>query len=318
MSAARWSCISRVGSFVNTIQTVSGEISVDELGLTLPHEHVFLDVYEITMNSHLILSDPQVARYELGVFKEAGGCTIVDQTVHGLNPDPVALRQLAEDVGINIIAGTGFYWEKFHPPWLKDMSDRDIVAMLVKDLTVGFYGTDIKAGIMGEIGTHHRRISAAEERVIRACATAQRETGVPISTHALFTRIGLEQVRLFEDAGANLDKLVIGHVDTTPDVDYHLELLRRGVWIAYDAIGQLDKQSDERRADAIARLIRAGYRDRILLSTDIGKRGALRSYGGTGYDHVITRFVPLLRGNGISEEDIEALTVANPRRLFTR
>jgi len=287
------------------------------LGVTLPHEHVFTDLYEITMNSHLILCDPEVARYELGFFKECGGNTIVDQTVHGLGPDPEALREVARDVGINIIAGTGFYWEKFHPPWLRDMTDRDIVAMLVKDLTEGFYGTDVRAGILGEIGTHHRRISAAEERVIRACAVAQRETGVPISTHALFTRIGMEQVRLFEEAGANLDKLVIGHVDTTPDVDYHLELLRRGVWIAYDAIGQLDKQTDERRADAIVRLIRAGYRDSILLSTDVGKRGAMRSYGGTGYDHVITRFLPLLWERGITEDDTTALTVGNPLRLFS-
>lgn len=269
------------------------------------------------MNSHLILCDPEVARYELGFFKECGGSTIVDQTVHGLGPDPEGLREVARDVGINIIAGTGFYWEKFHPPWLRDMTDRDIAAMLVKDLTEGFYGTDVRAGILGEIGTHHRRVSAAEERVIRACSVAQRETGVPISTHALFTRIGMEQVRLFEKAGANLDKLVIGHVDTTPDVDYHLELLRRGVWIAYDAIGQLDKQTDERRADAIVRLIRAGHRDRILLSTDVGKRGAMRSYGGTGYDHVITRFLPLLWERGISRDDTTALTVDNPRRLFS-
>ena len=301
---------------MNTIQTVLGKIPPEELGFVLPHEHVFLDVYEITMNSHLILCDPQVARYELGFFKEKGGDTIVDQTVHGLGPDPVALREVARDVGINIIAGTGFYWERFHPPWLKDMSDGDIAAMLVKDLTVGFYGTDVRAGIIGEIGTHHRRISAAEKRVIRACAVAQRETGVPISTHALFTRIGMEQVRLFEDAGANLDKLVIGHVDTTPDVDYHIELLRGGVWIAYDAIGQLDKQTDEWRADAIVRLIQAGHRDRILLSTDVGKRGAMRSYGGTGYDHVITRFLPLLWERGISREDTTVLTVDNPRRLF--
>ncbi len=301
---------------MNAIQTVLGEISPAELGFVLPHEHVFLDVYEITMNSHLILNDPRVARYELAFFREEGGDTIVDQTVAGLHPDPVALRQVAEDVGINIIAGTGFYWEKFHPPWLRDMSDGDIVDLLIGDLTKGFAGTDIRAGIIGEIGTHHRRISPAEERVIRACAIAQRETGVPISTHALFTRIGLEQARLFEEAGADLDKLVIGHVDTTPDVDYHTELLRAGVWIAYDAIGQLDKQSDEKRADAVVQLIEDGHRDRLLLSSDVGKRGALRSYGGPGYDHVITGFLPLLRRRGIGEEDIRALTVDNPRRLF--
>ena len=111
----------------------------------------------------------------------------------------------------------------------------------------------------------------------------------------------------------------MGEVPSTlaEGVDYHIELLKRGVWIAYDAIGQLDKQTDERRADAIVRLIRAGYRDRILLSTDVGKRGAMRSYGGTGYDHVITRFLPLLWERRIPEEDTTTLTVDNPRRLFT-
>lgn len=301
---------------MQNVQTVLGEISPAELGFTLPHEHVFHDVYEITLNSHMILSDPTVARRELTIFKEKGGRTIVDQTVHGLNPNPEALRQVAADVGINIVAGTGFYWERFHPAWLGGMSESDIVKLLVSDLTVGFSGTDIKAGIIGEIGTNHRAISPTEERVIRACATAQREVGVPISTHALFTRIGMDQAHAFADAGANLDKLVIGHVDTTPDVDYHEELLQFGVWIAYDSIGQLDKQPDEQRADGIVELIRRGHRDRILLSADVGKRGALRSYGGNGYDHVITGFLPLLTARGLSDEDIDALTVANPRRLF--
>lgn len=302
---------------MKNVQTVLGEVAPGDLGFVLPHEHVFHDIYEITMSSHMILSDPVVARQELGILKEKGGTTIVDQTVHGLNPEPELLRDVAADVGINIVAGTGFYWELFHPPWLADMTEADIVRLLVSDLTVGFAGTDVKAGIIGEIGTHHRLISPAEETVIRACAQAQREVGVPIATHALFTRIGMDQAQAFERAGADIDKLVIGHVDTTPDVDYHEELLRFGVWIAYDSIGQLDKQSDERRADAIVELIGRGYRDRILLSTDIGKRGALRAYGGQGYDHTITNFLPLLVERGLSQEDIDHLTRTNPQRLFT-
>jgi phosphotriesterase-related protein len=296
---------------------VLGEIAPAELGFTLPHEHVFHDLYDITLNSHMILSDARVARDELAIYLQKGGRTIVDQTVHGLNGDPELLREVAADVGVNIVAGTGFYWERFHPTWLADMSETEIVRLLVTDLTEGFAGTDVVAGIIGEIGTHHRAISPTEARVIRACAAAQRETHVPIATHALFTRIGMEQARAFADAGADLDKLVIGHVDTTPDVDYHEELVRFGVWIAYDAIGQLDKQSDEQRADAIVELIGRGHRDRILLSTDVGKRGALRAYGGQGYDHVITSFLPLLRDRGLSQDDIDAMTIDNPRQLFT-
>jgi phosphotriesterase-related protein len=302
---------------MKNVQTVLGEVEPGDLGFVLPHEHVFHDIYEITMNSHMILSDPVVARYELEIFKEKGGNTIVDQTVHGLNANPEALREVSADVGINIIAGTGFYWELFHPPWLADMTEADMVRLMVSDLTTGFPGTDVKAGVIGEIGTHHRAISPAEERVIRASALAQREVGVPISTHALFTRIGMDQAEAFERAGADIDKLVIGHVDTTPDIEYHEELIRFGVWIAYDSIGQLDKQSDERRADAIVELVKRGHRDRILLSTDVGKRGALHSYGGHGYDHTITNFLPLLAERGLSQEDIDYLTRSNPQRLFT-
>ena len=176
---------------MRNVQTVLGEVAPTDLGFVLPHEHIFHDVYEITMSSHMILSDPIVARDELSIFKAKGGTTIVDQTVHGLNPNPELLREVAADVGIHVIAGTGFYWELFHPPWLADMTDADIVRLLVSDLTKGFAGTDIRAGVIGEIGTHHRGISPAEERVIRACAQAQNEVGVPISTHALFTRIGI-------------------------------------------------------------------------------------------------------------------------------
>jgi predicted metal-dependent phosphotriesterase family hydrolase len=302
---------------VREVQTVLGDVSPDDLGFTLPHEHVFHDLYEITMNSHMILSDAAVARKELALFKQKGGRTLVDQTVHGLNANPLLLREVASDVGINIVAGTGFYWERFYPPYLADMTEAEITTLLVSDITTGFEGTDVRAGIIGEIGTNHRAISSLEARVIRACAVAQRATQVPISTHALFTRIGMEQARAFHDAGADIDKLVIGHVDTTPDVDYHEQLIQFGVWIAYDAIGQLDKQSDEQRADHIVELIRRGHRDRILLSTDVGKRGALHAYGGQGYDHVITGFIPLLLERGLSSEDIDAMTVSNPRRLFT-
>jgi phosphotriesterase-related protein len=299
------------------IQTVTGEIEPDQLGFVLPHEHVFSDAYEITMNSQLILSDGRVAREELGVYRAAGGRTLVDQTVNGLNPEPEALREVARDVGLTIIAGTGFYWEKFYPPWLHDTTERDITALLVRDLTEGFNGTDVRAGIIGEIGTHHRGMTPTERRVYRAAAAAQREVGVPIATHALFTRIGMEQARFLEAAGADLDHVVIGHVDTTPDVDYHDELARTGVWIAYDAIGQLDKQTDEHRADAVVELVARGHARRILLSSDVGKRGALRYYGGQGYDHVIRNFLPLLRARGLGEDVIDLLTRDNPCQLFT-
>ena len=298
------------------VQTVTGPVPSDELGFTLPHEHVLHDMYELTMNSQLILCDKRVARLELQLYRDSGGMTLVDQTIHGLNPDPEGLAELAADVGLNIVAGTGFYWEKFHPPWLADLSEAEIVQLLVRELNEGIAGTHVRAGIIGEIGSHHRAISPAEARVFRAAAAAQREVQVPIATHALFSRIGLDQVSLLEEAGADLERTVIGHADTNPDLAYHEELLRTGVWIAYDCVGQLDKQSDEARADALMELVRRGWAHRLLISMDVAKRGALKSYGGGGYTFLVDSFLPLLRERGADDELVDTLTRANPRRLF--
>jgi phosphotriesterase-related protein len=299
------------------VQTVSGEIPADQLGFTLVHEHVFYDVYEITLNSNMIGSDIEVARDELKLFKESGGKTLVDQTSHGLNPEPERLRTVAEETGVQIVAGTGFYWERYHPDWMATMSERDLTDLVVRDLTEGINGTDVRAGIIGEIGTGHRGISAAEERAFRACAAAQREVPVPISTHSLFTHVGMDQLNVLESAGADLDHVLIGHVDTTPEVDYHDQLLRRGVWIGYDSVGQLDKQTDERRAASIAELVKRGHIGRILVSSDVGKRAALSAYGGQGYSHVAVGFLPLLRDAGLTDDQIDTLMVQNPKNYFT-
>src|ERR687888_21237 len=113
------------------IRTVTGEIQSTELGFVLPHEHIFHDMYEITMNSQLILSDKTVAKRELKAYRDAGGDTLVDQTIYGLHPEPELVAEVARDVGVYVILGTGFYWEKFHPHWLAGMSHREIVALLV-------------------------------------------------------------------------------------------------------------------------------------------------------------------------------------------
>ena len=299
------------------IQTVTGEVDSETLGFVLPHEHVFMDGYDETVNSGMILNDPIVARDELIAYRNAGGKTLVDQTPYGLHPDPVSLRDMSESSGVVIIAGTGVYWERFHPAWLCEMSEEEIAKLFIRDITIGIAGTDVKAGIIGEIATGHRVISPCEERVLRAAAVAQLETGLPLATHALFTEIGLRQVRCLEKAGAQLDRVVIGHVDTMLSLDYHERLLAEGVWIAYDCIGQKDKVRDEDRADAVIELVKRGHGRRLLLSSDIGYRTNLEYFGGNGYSHVIRNFLPMLVDRGLDESSVRMLTVENPRALLT-
>ena len=109
---------------------------------------------------------------------------------------------------------------------------------------------------------------------------------------------------------------MIGHCDTNRDIEYSRKLLKRGVWIGYDAVGQLDKQRDELRAQTIATLIGEGYLEKILISTDIAGRSRLKIHGSEGYKFLITKFLPILRSAGVTEDQIDTLTRKNPQRFL--
>ncbi len=300
-----------------SIQTVTGPIRPEDLGQTLVHEHVLIDMYAVSLDSRGILADEAVAVDELRLFRVAGGTTLVDQTTIGLYPDPVALARISLATGVSIVAGTGVYWRRFRPAWVDGWSMERICDRMTQDLTLGFADTTIRAGLIGEIATGHRDIDGVESRVFRAAAAAQRVTGAAIATHALFTRIGLQQLDVLEDGGADIGRVAIGHADTCPDVGYHRRVLERGAWLAFDTVGQTDKDSDEHRATRLADLAAAGYLDRLLVSSDVCKQPALVRNGGGGYGLVLNTFVPLLHRAGFSAREVTQLLVDNPRRFLT-
>lgn len=299
------------------IQTVTGKIKPEQLGFVAAHEHIYLDGFEVALTPELILDDPAVARSEVELYRKAGGDTIIECTIHGLNPNPTGLRTLAEQLELNIIAGTGLYWQRYYPAWATQITEDAARRLLSTELATGIAGTDVRAGIIGEIGTGNRTVSPAEENVFRAAAKVQREHGVPITTHAPFGRVGLRQAEILEEAGADLGRVVIGHVDTVPDLNYHEQLARKGVFIEYDTIGRKDCGRDEDRAASIAEMVRRGYARQILISSDVCRRGHLHHFGGFGYDHVITKFLPMLAAAGLDQAAIDTITRENPKRLFS-
>lgn len=298
------------------VMTVTGEVDVKSLGYVQAHEHIFLDGYEVSLIVDLMLDDPEVAVQELQLFQAVGGRTILEMTPHGLNPDPEGLARVARETGLNIIASTGIYWERFHPAWVKERSTMQLVDLFLKELTEGIAGTNVRAGIIAEIGSNHRQVSPIEERVFRAAARAHRESGVPIYTHAPFGWVGLQQVEILRSEGVSMDRVVIGHVDTVSQFEYARRLAPTGVYMGFDTVGRKDCGGDEMRADRILELVRMGYGDRIVLASDVCRRGHLRQNGGMGYDHVIRHFLPLLRSRGVSEEQIDQFMVENPARLW--
>lgn len=153
--------------------------------------------------------------------------------------------------------------------------------------------------------------------------------------------MALEQIDIIADEGADLSRVVIGHMDNHTDLDYVRRVLDRGVCVGFDSIGkqfwdartpyqlptangEFSKRTlfraDQTRADWLATLVGEGYRDRIVLSHDlVGAQVPLNphTHGQRGYSYLATTFVDLLTGRGLTSDDLDVLLHDNPARLLT-
>ncbi len=307
------------------VQTVLGPIDPSALGFTLPHEHTQIalwqiegrwDYWQLTRDQPLILE-------ELEHFRAAGGSGLVDLTLPGVGRDPGWLRGLAEASRLHLVMGCGWYRTAYYPPEarIERRSVDDLADELVAEYTGGVGETGVRPGIIGEIGTDKPWVSPAEERVHRAAARTARRTGLAITTHAVMSGVGLAQLQIFEEEGADLSRVVIGHADSYPVLDHYLEILRRGANLEFDFLGMSftpsERHGEGRIVELLIELLGRGHADRILLSQDVCHDSQLARYGGAGYAYVTESFLPRLRAAGVSDVEIEAMTVLNPRRLLT-
>lgn len=307
------------------VQTVLGPIDPAVLGVTLPHEHTQIalwqipgrwDYWQLTRNRELILE-------ELAAFRASGGGAVVDLTLPGVGRDPEWLTDIAGASGLHLVMGCGWYREAYYPAEARidRRSVDDLAEELVDEALGGVGASGVRPGIIGEIGTDKPWLSAQEERVHRAAARAARATGLAITTHAVLSPVGLAQLRVFEEEGADPARVVIGHADSYPDLGYLLAIVERGASIEFDFLGMaftpVERHGEGRIVGLLCDLLARGHVDRILLSQDVCHDSQLRRYEGQGYTYLDRVFLPRLRTAGVSNDEIAAMTIANPRRLLT-
>jgi phosphotriesterase-related protein len=219
--------------------------------------------------------------------------------------------------------GCGWYRTAYYPPEARidRRSVDDLADELVREAELGVGDTGVRPGIIGEIGTDKPWISALEERVHRAVARAASRTGLAISTHAVLSPIGLDQLRIYEDEGADLSRVVIGHADSYPVLDHYVAIIERGASVEFDFLGMqftpTERHGEGRIVERICELLSRGHAGHILLSQDVCHDSQLSRYEGNGYAYLSAAFLPRLRAAGVSDAEIETMTVLNPRRLLT-
>jgi phosphotriesterase-related protein len=303
--------------------TVRGPVASGDLGIVLSHEHLLIDLFEAQGRWDIqgIFVDADLMCQEVAHFVEAGGSTIVELTLPGAGRDPVGLRDISSRTGAHVVMGTGWYREPYYPD--ADAIDRrsvdDLAAQLIAEID---HGADdgVRPGVIGEIGCHKSWMSAQEERVHRAAARAQRQSGLAISTHSMASDIGLRQLDVFEEEGVDPRRVVIGHADSYMFADYHVEVATRGAYVQFDKVG--DPSSffvpEDRLVRAVCDLVEKGFLHQILLSHDLCFRSHLKYMGGHGFDYVLASFVPQLLRAGLSEEEVRTIIETNPQRMLAR
>ncbi len=349
-----------IGVDSGQVMTVLGPIPVEDLGVTLTHEHILIDVgangpepqeasrkalfhRPLTIDilgevralpqsnrDNQLLTDIDLMASEVAKFAEWGGRTLLDPTVDGfMGRDVSGLRQVSHRSGVNIIASAGYYHELSHPPKLKNMSADDIADEVVRDLTEGVPGTGVRAGSIGEIGID-MDFTPEEEKNLRGACRASARTRVPLTIHTSGGTVKVHDYRrrimdIVEEEGADIRHTIIEHVILRPsNFDAQLEIAARGAFLGYDGIScdfnwgmRGSGPCDHEIAADVKRLIDAGFINHVLLSQDVHLKIMLTAYGGGGYAHILRTFLPRLREQGITDEQIATILVDNPRRYFS-
>lgn len=301
--------------------TVNGIIRPEEMGVTQTHEHLFLDAMDHYpgYGYQLVIDDEEMMAKEIAEYTRLGGRTICDVTLDEIGRDPRRLARFSQRTGIHVLMGCGWYREFGYPAVVKEKTSRELAEILVKEIEVGVGDTGIRAGFIGEIGTGRHSILPGEERVFRAAALAQAQTGVAITTHTTrWGTLAMEQIALLEEYGADLSRVIIGHLGDRVGVHHLLPIAEKGVYVEVDNIGYLDYQPEWVRADNVANLVHAGFVKQVLLSEDICMLNHLKYTGGKGYGYILEVFVPMLRERGVTDEQIHQMMVTNPANVFSR
>ncbi len=320
------------------VNTVTGQISPQELGWTLVHEHFYFAYPGWQADATMAPFDREEA-LKVGLevcrtLKSAGIQTIVDATPNDTGGrEPLLYKELSQMTGINIICVTGLFTESRGGSayWKVKMAyGADIAQMIaelfIAELTQGIGNTGIKAGLIKVASS--AQMTQYEEETHKAAVMAQKATGAAIITHT-DELSGIEQADFLLSHGAVPGKVLIGHVTNSADVDYHRAILKRGVYICFDRMGSVSpfSASDEVNVRNIATLVREGYAGQIMLSHDTvnlslgrvaaGPVSAARSQPARTIDHISRNIIPQLKAEGVSDEQIWTMMVENPRRLLS-
>jgi phosphotriesterase-related protein len=303
--------------------TTLGPREKQELGVILPHEHVFVDLRTWDQTGYAEADPADVIRLmrpEIEEAREAGITAIVECSTRGVGRRADIDKAVSEATDFPLVVPTGFYREPWIPDWVHSASEDELAELMTAELVEGIEGTGVRAGWI-KLSAGDDGLTATETKVLRAAARAGATTGAVIGSHTVRGWVVREELAIIEAAGYRPDRFIWIHTQAEPDWDIHLEIARRGAWIEYDNIGGDDPAMDDAfYLDLIQRVLDAGLSQRLLVSHDRGWYDPGLPGGGTpkSYTYISLQFIPKLSAAGVDEAALQQITRDNPFRAFAR
>lgn len=301
------------------LHTTMGPRVRSELGLILPHEHVFVDLRTPNHAGHgeaveadvVALMAPQVrAAMDVGVT------ALVECSTGGVGRRADLDLAVSRATGLPIAVPTGIYREPWIPDWARDAPSAELENWMSSELDDQIEASGVRAAWI-KLSAGDDGITPLEERILRAAAAVSRRTGATIGSHTIRGRVASEQLQILDRAGVPAARFIWIHTQAEPDHALHLEMAGRGAWLSYDDIGSRD---DAVVVEMVLRVLDAGYGSQLLLSHDAGWFDPAQPGGGTprGYTHLVTTLIPALRAAGVDDATLHRLTHDNPFDAYAR
>ncbi len=301
------------------LHTTLGPYERHQLGLILPHEHVFVDLRTPDQPGYAEADTDDVLRLmvpQIEAIKAQGVTALVECSTGGVGLRVDIDLAVSRATGLPIVVPTGNYREPWIPDWVREASADALERWMVRELTQGVGDTGVVAAWI-KISAGDDGITPLESRILRAAARASAQTGAIIGSHTIKGRVVLDQLDIIEAEGGSASRFISIHTQAEPDFGLHGEVFARGAWLEFDHIG---RDPDAEVLALTLRALEAGRGERLLLSHDLGWYDPAKPGGGTPrpYTHLVASFLPALRAAGVDEATITRLTHDNPFNAFAR
>jgi len=312
-------CTSRA-PLTPSVMTVSGPIAPEQMGTTLPHEHVLVDFAGAEVVSPDRYDREAVFATVLPYLQRAralGVETLVEATPVYLGRDPLLLRRLADASGVRLLVSTGYYGARGdqHVPRhaFTDPAD-SLAARWIREWTTGIDGTGIRPGFI-KIGVDTGPLSEIDRKLIQAAARTHLRTGLTIASHTGPAAAAMEQLAVLAEEGVDPSAWIWVHAQVEDDSTFHVRAARSGAWISFDGLAP---ENARRYVERVAFMRAEGLLDRVLVSHDAGWYHVGEPGGGVfrPYETLFTEFLPALKAAGFTDDEIHQLTAVNPAQAY--